>query len=245
MGFVTRRVPAYEGVRRIVKLVLGGRPGSGSHDSVSSEHMMRRALPYLVAIAAVGVVSLALGGLGWVLKIPRVETYLLVFVLLLGVIAWRLGRGPAVAATVAVAVIADYFFIEPAGAFGLPTTSDVVRLVVGILASAAVIQFVSVSRRRQLLLQRRKDLLQDVSPRIIQSLDAEEVLNTVAEATLRVIDYQHFRLYRWDEATERLVLVKSVARAEPYERTDWHTVTLSLGEGITGVAAQSRRPLLI
>src|SRR5256885_6072860 len=245
MGFVTRRVPAYEDVRRIVKLVLGGRPGSGSIDSVFSEHMMGRALPYLAAIAAVGVASLGLGGLAWVLGIPRVETYLLICVLLVGVIAWRLGRGPAVAATAAVAAISDYFFIGPAATFGLPTTSDVVRLVTGVLAAAAVIQFVYVSRRRQLLLQRRKDLLQDVSPRIIQSLDAEEVLNTVAEATLRVIDYQHFRLYRWDESSGRLMLVKSVARAEAYEHTDWHTVTLSLGEGISGIAAQSRRPLLV
>src|SRR5881275_770856 len=245
MGFVTRGVPAYEGVRRIVKLVLGGRPGSGSIDSVLSEHMMDRALPYLAAIAAVGIASIGLGGLAWALGIPRVETYLLIFVLLVGVIAWRLGRGPAIAATAAVAVIADYFFIAPGGTFGLRTTSDVVRLVTGILAAAAVIQFVTSSRRRQLLLQRRKDLLQDVSPRIVQSLDAEEVLNTVAEATLRVIDYQHFRLYRWDESSGRLILVKSVARAEAYEHTDWHTVTLSLGEGISGTAAQSRRALLV
>src|SRR2546421_1655168 len=245
MGFVTRRAPAYEGVRRIVKLVLGGRPGSGSIDSVSSEHMMGRALPYLAAIAAVGVASLGLGGLAWVLGIPRVETFLLIFVLLVGVIAWRLGRGPAVAATAAAAVIADYFFMTPAGTFALRTTSDVVRLITGVLAAAAVIQFVSISRRRQLLLQRRKELLQDVSPRIVQSLDAEEVLNTVAEATLRVIDYQHFRLYRWDESSGLLILVKSVARAEAYEQIDWHSVRLSIGEGITGTAAQSRRSLLI
>src|SRR2546429_4053901 len=95
MGFVTRRVPACGGVRRIVKLVLGGRPGSGSLDSVSSEHTMGRALPYLAAIAAVGAASLGLGGLAWVLGIPRGETFLLGFVLLVGVIAWRLGRGPA------------------------------------------------------------------------------------------------------------------------------------------------------
>ena len=245
MGFVTRRVPAYEGVRRIVKLVLGGRPGSGSLDSVSSEHTMGRALPYLAALAAVGVASLGLGGLAWVLGIPRLESYLLIFVLLVGVIAWRLGRGPAIAATAAVALIADYFFIGEAGSFGLRTTSDVVRLITGVLAAAAVIQFVSISRRRQLLLQKRKELLQDVSPRIVQSLDAEEVLNTVAEATLRVIDYQHFRLYRWDESSGRLILVKSVARAEAYEHTDWHTVALSLGEGISGIAAQSRRALLV
>src|SRR5256885_16931348 len=115
MGFVTRRVPAYEGVRRIVKLVLGGRPGSGSIDSVSSEHMMGRALPYLAAIAAVGVASLGLRGPAWGLGIPRVETFLPIFVLLVGVIAWRLGRGPAGAATPAAAVTAALFFMVAAG----------------------------------------------------------------------------------------------------------------------------------
>jgi K+-sensing histidine kinase KdpD len=168
-----------------------------------------------------------------------------VFVLLVGAIAWKLGRGPAVAATVAVVLLADYFFIQPIGGFGLTSVSDLVRLVTGTLAAIAVLEFVHISRGQQSLLQRRKDLLQDVSPRIIQSLDAEEVLNTVAEATLRVIDYQHFRLYRWDESSGCLILVKSVARTEPYQHVDWHTVTLSLGEGITGTAAQARRSLLV
>ena len=206
--------------------------------------MIRRALPYAAAIGTVGVVSVGLALMAWVLGIPRVETFLLVFVLVVGAIAWRLGRGPAIAATAAFALVSDYFFIPPRAGFGIATVSEFVRLVTGLLSAAAVIQFVHVSRRRQVLLEKRKDLLQDV-PRSLQSLDAEEVLDTVAEATLRVIDYQHFRLYRWDEAAERLVLVKSVARAEPYERIDWHTVTLALGEGITGIAAQSRRPLLI
>ena len=246
MGFVTRSVPAYGAVRRFVKLVLGGRPNSGSADSVyGGKAVIRRALPYFAAIAAVGVVTVALGLTAWVLRIPRVETFLLIFVLLLGAIAWRLGRGPAIAATVAVAIISDYFFVSPVGLLGFRSVSDGVRLVTGILAAAAVIQFVHASRRQQSLLQRRKDLLQDVSPRIIQSLDADEVLNTVAEATLRVIDYQHFRLYRWDESSERLILVKSVARAPSYEHTDWHTVKLSLGEGVTGIAAQTRRSFLV
>src|ERR1700716_1552631 len=151
MGFVTRRVPAYEGLRRIDKLVLGGRPGSGSFDSVSSEHMMVRGLPYLAAVAAVGAVALGLGALAWVLGIPRVETFPLLFVLLVGAIAWRLGRGPAIAATVAAALLADYFFIAPIGGFGFRSTSDAVRLVTSVLAAAAVIEFVHVSRRRQLL----------------------------------------------------------------------------------------------
>src|SRR6202022_760484 len=206
--------------------------------------LIRRLVSHGAAGGAVGVVSVGLALLAWVLGIPRVETFLLVLVLLVGAIAWSLGRGPAIAATAAVALVTDYFFLPPVAGFGVVSVSDVVRLVTGILA-AAVIQFVHLARRRESLLRRRKDLLQEVSPRIIQSLDAEEVLNTVAEATLRVIDYQHFRLYRWDESSERLVLVKSVARAESYERTDWHTVTLSLGEGITGIAAPSRRSFLV
>src|SRR2546428_11768867 len=135
MGFVTRRVPAYECVRRIVKLVLGGRPSSGSLDSVSSKHTIGRALPYLAAIAAVGVVSLGLAGLAWVLKIPRVGTFLLIFVLLVGAIAWRLGLGPAVAATAAVGAISGSFFIAPPRTFCLRHTGPRVRLLPGILAA--------------------------------------------------------------------------------------------------------------
>src|ERR1700694_1768668 len=214
MGFVTRSAPAYGTLQRFVKLALGGRPASGSRDSLyGGSHVIRRSLPYLAAVGAAGVVSLGLALLAWVLGIPRIETFLLVLVLLLGAIAWRLGRGPAMAGTVPFALIADFFSLPPFGRFGVGSVSDVVRLVTGILAAAAVIQFVHVSRNRESLLRRRKDLLQEVLPRISQSLDAEEVLNTVAEATRRVIDYQHFRLCRWDEPSERLVLVKSVARA--------------------------------
>ena len=207
--------------------------------------MVRRGLSYLAAVGAVFAVAAALGLAAWALRIDRVETYLLIFVLLAGGIAWRLGRGPAVAATVAFALVSDYFFLQPRFGFGGWTSSDAVRLLTGVLAAAAVIQFVHVSRGRQILLEKRKELLQAVSPRITQSLNADEVLNMVAEATLRVIDYQHFRLYRWDESAERLVLVKSVARAAPYASVDWYTVTLGLGEGITGVAAKTRRSLLV
>ncbi len=207
--------------------------------------MIRRLVPYGMALTAVAVVAAALGLAAWSLRLPRIETFFLVFVLLAGAVAWWLGRGPAIAATAAFALVSDYFFLEPQNGFGTATLSDSVRLITGVLAAAGVIQFVHVARRDQILLQKRKELLQDVSPRIIQSLDADEILNTVAEATLRVIDYQHFRLYRWDEAAERLVLEKSVARADAYKGMDWQTVTLALGEGITGIAAQSRRSILV
>ena len=207
--------------------------------------MVRRVLPYGIAVAAVALVAGALGLIAWLLGIPRIETFLLVFVLLVGAIGWRYGRGPAIAGTVAFALVSDYYFLPPKSLFGLDSLSDAIRLITAILAAAAVIWFVHVSRGRQILLQKRKDLLQDVSPVILQSLDADEILDTVAEATQRVIDYQHFRLYRWDEAAECLVLVKSVARADPYTDIDWRLVTLSLGEGITGIAAKTQRSLLV
>jgi signal transduction histidine kinase len=207
--------------------------------------MLRRYLPYGIAVAAVGLAAAALGLIAWLLQIQRIETFLLVFVLLVGAIGWRYGRGPAVAGAVAAVLVSDYYFLAPQGAFRIASLSDGVRLLTGILAAAAVIWFVDFSRGRQVLLEKRKDLLQDVSPMILRSLDAEEILDTVAEATLRVIDYQHFRLYRWDEAAERLVLVKSLARADPYTDIDWHLVTLSLGEGITGIAAKTQHSLLV
>jgi signal transduction histidine kinase/putative methionine-R-sulfoxide reductase with GAF domain len=207
--------------------------------------MLRRYLPYGIAVAAVGLAAAALGLIAWLLQIQRIETFLLVFVLLVGAIGWRYGRGPAIVGTLAFILVSDYYFLAPQGAFRIGSLSDGVRLLTGILAAAAVIWFVHVSRGQQVLLQKRKDLLQDVSPMILRSLDAEEILDTVADATLRVIDYQHFRLYRWDDATERLVLVKSVARADPYTDIDWHLVKLSLGEGITGIAGQTQHSLLV
>src|SRR5713101_6401207 len=207
--------------------------------------MPRRYLPYGIAVAAVGLAAAAMGLIAWLLHIPRIETFLLIFVLLVGAIGWRYGRGPAIAGTVAFVLVSDYYFLAPQGAFRIASLGDGVRLLTGILAAVAVIWFVQVSRGRQVLLEKRKDLLQDVSPMILRSLDAEEILNTVADATLRVIDYQHFRLYLWDEAAERLVLVKSVARADPYTDIDWHLVTLSLGEGITGIAAQTQHSMLV
>lgn len=207
--------------------------------------MVRRFVPYGLALLSVAVVAAGLGSLAWALGIPRVETYWLIFILLIGSIAWRFGRGPAILATAAVVVLSDYFFLGGPGQFDVPGISETVRQVTGLLAAAAVIQFVHLSRRRGVLLEKRKNLLQDVSPQILQSLDAEAILNTVAEATLRVIDYQHFRVYRWDESSERLILVKSVARAPAYARIDWQNITFALGDGVTGLVAKSRTSLLI
>src|SRR5437867_4168932 len=125
--------------------------------------MVRRVVPYGVALAAVAAVAAALGVAAWAMRLPRLDTFLLVFVLLAGTIAWRLGRGPAVAATAAFALVSDYFFIGPQPGSGTTSVSDTVALITGVLAAAAVIEFVHVARHRQILLEKRKDFVPDAS----------------------------------------------------------------------------------
>src|SRR5438445_7744646 len=118
--------------------------------------MLRRYLPYGIAMATVALAAAAMGLIAWLMHIPRIETFLLVFVLLVGAIGWRYGRGPAIAGTVAFALVSDYYFLPPKSLFELDSLSAI-RLITGILAAAAVIWFVHISRARQILLQNRKD----------------------------------------------------------------------------------------
>ena len=103
------------------------------------------------------------------------------------------------------------------------------------------------ARRRRSALAARLDLLEKVAPAIVQSLDGDQIVSTVAEQTLRVIDYDHFRLYRYDRDADCLRLMKSVARADPYSRRDWERagVQIRLGEGIAGLAAKERQTILV
>jgi signal transduction histidine kinase len=201
--------------------------------------------PHGLALASIGLATVLLGLLAFVLGLPRVETYPLVYLLFVALLALRFGRGPAITATIAAAVAMDSVMVPPSFALGWHSANDMIRLITGVLAAIVIIATIETTVTSTSLLARRKQMLQEVSPRIVQSLDVEEILSTVAEQTQRVIDYQNFRLYRWDEATERLVLMKSVARAGPYAGIDWRSVSLGLGEGITGTAAKTRMPILV
>lgn len=208
-------------------------------------HRLTSLVPHALAVISIGIATLLIALVAFLLHLSRIETYPLVYLSFIALIAWRFGRGPALAATATSALAMDSLMVPPDFAFGWHSANDMIRLVTGIIAALVIVEIIQATRTSRSLLEKRKDLLQEVSPRIIQSLDEEEILSTVAEQTRRVIDYQHFRLYRWVEATERLVLVKSVARADPYTGVDWTSITLALGEGITGTAAMTRTPILV
>jgi signal transduction histidine kinase len=93
----------------------------------------------------------------------------------------------------------------------------------------------------------RLEVLEGVALRIGSSLDTDQIVTSVAEETLRVVDYHHFRLYRWDEGQQCLLLTKSVARIPPYNAVDWEGRALRIapGDGVTGQCAITRASVLV
>lgn len=90
-------------------------------------------------------------------------------------------------------------------------------------------------------------VLEQIAPAIARSSDAAEIAETVPRLMQRVIDYDNFRLYRWDKSRESLVLAKSVARAPAYQNPAWlrGAESIALGQGVTGLAARTRRTVLV
>src|SRR2546428_3712740 len=204
-------------------------------------------LAYVLSAAAVMVLTGVMVLLG---SAVGVQVYGLVYVLLAGLLAWRYGRGPALLAAGLAIVFAGIAFVSPP--FNLSNARDVVQLVLLLVASLAVIQVIHLERASRTLLEAREAslgtrlrLLEEVSRRIVQNLNADEIVRTVAEQTPRVIDYNHFRFYRYDEGADQLVLAKTVARSAPYNKFEWENLAIAMGTGITGIAAKTRTPILV
>jgi K+-sensing histidine kinase KdpD len=203
---------------------------------------------------AVAALTLVLWLVARALGVERVETYPLIYVLLIGAIAWRYGRGPGLLATLLFLPFANYFFVAPYHQLGVHSVSDAVSLGTAGVAALAVVQVLHLNRSLTGALEARGAdqssrlaLLQEIGPEIVQHLDPEQIVRAVAEQTRRVIDYHHFRLYRWSEATQRLVLLGSVAREPPYTNVNWQQAApeVPLGHGLTGLAASSRQAVLV
>lgn len=210
--------------------------------------------PYALAAMAVAAPTLVLLLVARALGVERVDSYPLIYVLLIGAIAWRYGRGPGLLATLLFLPLADYFFVAPGYQLGVHSVGDAVSLGTAAVAAVAVVQALHLNRSltgaleaRGVHQSSRLALLLEIGPAIVQNLDPEQIVRAVAEQTRRVIDYHHFRLYRWNEAAQRLVLLGSVAREPPYTNVNWQQVAseVPLGEGLTGLAASTRKALLV
>lgn len=113
------------------------------------------ALTYALSLGAVIAVTAVMLLIGMVV---RIEAYPLVYVLLVGLLAWRYGPGPGRTATVAAVILADFVFLTPFN-FGLHTASDVARLLLLLVAGLAVTQVIHLQRASHSLLAAREEAL--------------------------------------------------------------------------------------
>jgi len=86
-----------------------------------------------------------------------------------------------------------------------------------------------------------ESLLLDVADVLATSLDLDTTLRRVAEVVRKVIDYEIFAILLLNEKTQDLRFRFQIGY--PAEFTE--RIRVKVGEGVTGLAAQSRQPVLI
>jgi sigma-B regulation protein RsbU (phosphoserine phosphatase) len=82
--------------------------------------------------------------------------------------------------------------------------------------------------------------LYEIGKETASILDLDQLLHRVADVVKRVIDYEMFGILLLDEERRELVLRKSVSYGSIQEKT-----RIKLGEGLTGIAAQTKQPILV
>jgi sigma-B regulation protein RsbU (phosphoserine phosphatase) len=82
--------------------------------------------------------------------------------------------------------------------------------------------------------------LYEIGKETASILDLDELLHRVADVVKRVIDYEMFGILLLDEERRELVLRKSVSYGSIQEKT-----RIKLGEGLTGIAAETKQPILV
>jgi len=109
--------------------------------------MLAYVLSALAVLVLTGVMVLVGSAVG-------VQVYALVYVLLVGLLAWRYGRGPALLAAILAVVLAGLAFVSQP--FNLGNARDVVQLVLLLVASLAVVQVIHLERASRTLLEARE-----------------------------------------------------------------------------------------
>ena len=85
--------------------------------------------------------------------------------------------------------------------------------------------------------EREAGALFDITRRLGATLDVGEILGIVSEGTAKAMDSDVARFFRWDEASQRLV----VARAVNFSPGPAESLAIRSGEGVSGRAFAERR----
>ena len=99
-------------------------------------------------------------------------------------------------------------------------------------------------RRTRVQFKERADLLDfllEVSAVTAGTLDLERLLASVADIVQQVIPHQLFAILLWSDRNSEL----RVRYARGHRDEIVHNLTLKAGEGLTGIAAQTRQPVMV
>src|SRR5260370_35703592 len=85
------------------------------------------------------------------------------------------------------------------------------------------------------------DFLLDVSRILAETLDLDKLLDNIAEIVKDVVPYDLFAILLWSERSQGLSIRYSIGHRDEVVRS----LTIPLNEGITGIAAATRAPILV
>lgn len=135
---------------------------------------------YLLAVAGVVAMTVVIGAVLGVVAIPNISTLYLIVVL---TAATRLGRGPAILASLAAFVAYDWFFTQPLHTFTIAEPSEWVALFIFLLTAVITSELAANARRRAEEAERREReavLLFDAL-RLMSDPNVDTALAAVAE----------------------------------------------------------------
>ncbi len=139
---------------------------------------------YVAALAAVALVSGAIGLILAYISIPNISMLYLIAVL---ASATAFGSGPAILASVAAFLTFDWFFVEPPHTFTIANPSEWLALLLLLLTALITGQLAAGQRRRARQAEQREReavVLYDVV-RLVGAPDLKSALNAVAERLRR------------------------------------------------------------
>lgn len=160
--------------------------------------MLRRALPYGLALGGSVVITSAIAEVQLLTSVAGLETVYLLLVLWLGA---RWGRWPAVTASLCAFLLYDFFFVPPVGTFSVRGPSELVELVV-LLAVALVTGQLAASLRRthatSKAMAAESRALYQLSTAALRSPEVTSALNLLCERAAAIEGVSRFALVGMD-----------------------------------------------
>lgn len=179
--------------------------------------MIIRILPYAVVAAALLLISLVLSALRTYLSLAAA---VLVYLLVVFLVAIRLGRGPSLFASVVAVLLANYFFTEPYHTLVVSSPRDLISLLV-FLVVAEITSRLTIERQR---LQREAAEAEILSVLLSSvSHDLRTPLSSIRMAATALLQVEA----HWDEAARRELLETIDSEASRLSRLVGNLLDLS------------------